>query len=74
MNATSTTPKPVAKGDVVRFKDGYYRVSAAFKATVNLGGIFNSKIWHFKVPRAEVVEAHDEWYKKWQESETYKCM
>lgn len=75
MNATSVpATKPVVKGDVVRYKGGYQRVSAVFKNSVNLAGIFSTRINHKKVPLSEVTEAHDEWYKKWQESETYKCM
>ena len=67
-------PNAVEKTSVVKYKDGYYRVSAKFKNTVNLSGIFSSHIHHRKVPLAEVTEAHDEWYAKWQESDTYKCM
>lgn len=74
MNTTTTTPRSLAKGDVVRYKDGYYRISALFKTAVNLAGVFSSYIHHKKVPLIEVREAHDEWYEKWTQSETYKCM
>lgn len=67
-------PNPIEKTSVVRYKDGYYRVSAKFKNTVNLSGIFSSYIHHKKVPLSEVTEAHDEWYEKWTQSETYKSM
>lgn len=30
----------ITKGSVVKYKDGYVRVTAKFKNTVNLGGIF----------------------------------
>lgn len=78
MNAETTTPVPapakIEKGSTVKWRDGYYRVSAAFKDTVNLAGIFSSAIAAKGVPRSEVTEAHDEWYAKWTESETYKSM
>lgn len=64
----------IKKESIVKYKDGYFRVSALFKHTVNLCGVFSSYIHHKKVPLSEVKEAHDEWYKLWQESETYKCM
>ena len=72
----------IVKGSVVRFKsfrdgqynDGYYRVSARFNKTVNLAGIFSSFIHFRKVPIEDVTEAREEWYAKWQQSETYQCM
>ena len=73
MNAT-TAAKPIVKGSVVKYKDGFVRVTAKFAKTVNLGGIFNGKIYHRKVPLTEVVEAHDEWYERWTKSETYQSM
>jgi len=76
MNDTSvtTTPKEITKGSVVKYKDGYVRVTAKFKNTVNLGGIFNGKLYHKGIPLSEVVEAHDEWYEGWTKSESYQCM
>lgn len=64
----------LSKGSTVRYKDGYYRVSALFKTSVNLCGIFSSYIHHKKVPLSEVTEAYDEWHKKWTQSEAYQCM
>ncbi len=64
----------IKKGDIVKYKDGHCRVSAVFKTTVNLCGIFNGIIYHKKVPLAEVKEDQEAWYKLWQESETYKSM
>ncbi len=64
----------IVKGTVVRYKDGYLRVTARFNKTVNLGGIFSNVTCAKGVPIAEVTEAYDEWYAKWQQSETYKCM
>jgi hypothetical protein len=69
-----TIPNPIEKGDIVEYKDKFYRVRACFKTTVNLGGIFGSTIYFKKVPRSEVTEANAKWYAHWQESETYKCM
>ncbi len=66
--------KPIVKGSVVKYKDGYVRVTARFKDTVNLGGIFNDRIYHKRVPINEVREAYDEWYAQWQQSETYQSM
>ncbi len=66
--------KRIEKGDTVKYKDGYYRVSALFTNTVNLCSIFSKKIHHKKVPLTEVVEAKNEWYEKWGKSETYKSM
>ncbi len=66
----------IIKGSTVRFRTGYFRVSALFpkSRTANLAGIFSSRIHHKKVSLDELVEAYDEWYAKWQQSETYKCM
>ena len=66
--------KPIEKGTVVKYKDGYLRVTAKFKNSVNLGAIFGGKLYHKGVPLAEVTEAHDEWYAIWEQSETYKSM
>jgi len=71
---TVNVPNEIIKGSVVRYKDGYVRVTAKFKNTVNLGGIFNGKLYHKGVPLSEVVEARDEWYEAWTQSETYQCM
>ena len=66
---------PVVKGSTVKYKDGYYYVSSVTSTTCNLTGIFYRKnVLHKRVPLTEVVEAREEWYAKWQESDTYKCM
>jgi hypothetical protein len=70
----TTFAKPIIKGSVVKFGDGYYRVTARFKESVNLGAIFGGHIHHKKVPIADVEEAHDEWYALWQKSESYQSM
>jgi hypothetical protein len=79
MNAdtSSSVPapaKPIVKGSVVKYGDGYYRVSARYSRTVNLSGVFTSFVHHKSVPVDQVVEAHDEWYEKWTQSETYQSM
>ena len=69
-----TIEKPIQKGSVVKYKDGYMEVTAKFKNHVNLGPIFHGKTKVKHVPLSEVSEAHDEWYEKWTQSETYKSM
>jgi len=64
----------IKKGSIVRFKDGYYRVTAKFKRSVNLGSVFGSKPLHKGVDLSEVVEAEAKWYAEWQQSESYQCM
>jgi hypothetical protein len=63
----------IIKGSIVLYNGGWYRVRAAFKDTLNLGNVFGSKTL-FKVNRVDVKEDEDAWYKKWHESESYKCM
>ena len=59
---------------IVKFRDGYYEISALYKNTANLRTIFSQKIAHKKIPRRELIEAYDEWYEKWSQSESYQCM
>jgi len=66
--------KEIVKGSIVRYKDGYQQVRSRFKTHVNLCAIFQSRITHRHVPLSEVVEAHDEWYAKWEQSESYMSM
>lgn len=66
--------KEIVKGDVVHYKDGWMRVTAVFKNTVNLGGIFSSKTSIKKVPLSEVFEDYDNWHAVWEKSETYASM
>lgn len=66
--------RQVEKSAIVKYQGGYYRVSAVIAGTVNLVGVFDSKSRFKRVPIADVVEAHDEWYAKWQQSESYQCM
>jgi hypothetical protein len=68
--------KPIEVGSVVAFSEGYYKVSALWtrKGTANLKSIFGSTIHHKGVPITSLREAEEEWYEKWTQSETYKCM
>ena len=68
--------KPIQKGSIVKYEDGYFRVTAYFSKgqTMNLGSIFGGKIYHRGVSEYDVKEAHDEWYEGWTKSETYMCM
>ena len=63
--------KPIVKGSIVRYKDGWCRVSACFKNSVNLCGIFNKVIYHKKIDIKDVTEDYDAWYAAWTKSETY---
>lgn len=67
-------PKQIVKGSIVKYNDGHYRVSAKFKETVNLCGIFNGRIAHKKVPIFKVVEDEAAWHEAWTKSESYQCM
>lgn len=62
------------RGSVVKYKDGWMQVTAAFKNTVNLGTIFSGKTKYKKIPRSEVKEDHDAWYREWEKSDTYRSM
>jgi hypothetical protein len=64
----------ITKGSVVRYKNSWMEVTAAFKRHVNLGHIFHGKTTIKKVPLSEVYEDHDAWHKEWEQSDTYKCM
>jgi hypothetical protein len=64
----------IQKGTVVRYKTGWMKVTAKFKNSVNLGPIFGSKTTIKKVQLFEVFPDHQNWYNRWSESETYKCM
>lgn len=66
--------KEIVKGSIVKYQDGFYRVSRKNTNSVNLAGVFTSYIHHKSVPINEVVEAHDEWHTEWTQSETYMSM
>ena len=62
------------KHAIIKFEGGFYRVSSHRGGKVNLAGVFNGKILLKAIPEAAVVEAHDEFYNHWCQSETYQCM
>ena len=62
------------KGVVVKFQDGFYRVSSHRGGKVNLAGVWNGRIYEKGILEANVVEAADEFYDYWSKSETYMCM
>jgi hypothetical protein len=64
----------VGKGSIVKYQDGFYRVTRSTKNTVNLGPVFGGKVYYKGVQKTEVVEAYDEWHDYWSKSETYRCM
>ena len=63
---------------IVKYKGGFYRVSAdkgqGEKRWVNLKSIFGNTIYYKHVPVTEVVEAEQEWYNRWTQSESYQSM
>jgi hypothetical protein len=61
-------------GSIVKYQGGFYRVTRCTKNAVNLGAVFGGRIYHKGIKKSEVTEAGDEWYEKWSQSETYKCM
>ncbi len=62
------------KGTIVKYDGGFYRITRETKSTVNLGAIFGNHIYHKGIQKSEVTEAHDEWYQRWAQSETYMSM
>ena len=68
----------VSIGSIVKYQGGFYRVSAdkgygAYR-WVNLKSIFSGKMAHKSIPHNEVIEAQEEWFNKWSQSETYMSM
>ena len=66
--------KKVVKGSIVRFENGWYRVTRLTSKTVNLGGVFGNTVYHKGIPLELVYEDEDNWYKRWSQSESYMCM
>lgn len=66
--------RPIVKGSIVKYKDGWVRVTAKYATCVNLGAVFGGKVYHKRVPLAEVVEDEANWYEAWTKSETYMSM
>lgn len=68
--------KEITKGSIVKsnIDKGYYRVTAIRGGKANLGSIFGKAIYHKGVSVDSLIECENEWYSKWQQSETYQCM
>mgnify|MGYP001604600846 CR=1 FL=1 len=73
-------PTPITKGCVVRYKEGWQRVTAVFpkRGTCNVGPVFGGR-GRFSgikkgIPLSEVYEDEAAWYEAWTKSEAYQCM
>lgn len=62
------------KSAVVKFQEGFYRVTSHRGGKVNLSGVWGGRIIAKGIPEAEVVEAYEEFYDYWSKSESYMCM
>jgi hypothetical protein len=65
---------PIAKGNIVKYLDGNYRVTSVRAGKVNLGSVFGSSIYYKGIPIQNVVENAAAFYEAWEKSETYMCM
>lgn len=66
--------KPIVKGSIVKFQEGWYRVSHVGAGRCNLRGIFNGIMYHKHISLGAVVEDEAAWFEKWSKSETYQSM
>jgi hypothetical protein len=66
--------KPVVKGSIVTYKNGWYRVSALRGGKVNLKSVFYDKLYFQRIPVEDVTEDYDDWFEHWSKSETYQSM
>ena len=65
----------IKKNSIVLYREScWYKVTARFADSVNLGSPWGSKVYHKGVSINDVKEDEAAWYKNFQESETYKCM
>ena len=62
------------KGSIVQYDQGFYRITRLTKNTVNLGPVFGGRVIHKSVPRSDVIEAREEFYKYWRQTESYRSM
>lgn len=75
MKDSKSAPVEITKGMTVLYDGCNYTVTAVFKNTVNLGYVWDSrKVYHKGVPKSEVKENHEAFYKAWSQSESYMCM
>lgn len=66
--------KHIVKGSIVKYNDGWYRVTSLRGSKVNLGAVFGGPIYHKGLDVGCVVEDEAAWYARWQQSETYQSM
>lgn len=64
----------LAKGTIVLYQNGWYRLTRVTSKTVNLGAIWGGHIYHKSVPIEQVQEDEAAWYDNWRKSESYQCM
>jgi hypothetical protein len=63
----------IQKGNIVQYKNGWYRVSAVYKdGTANLKGVFNNHLYHKRVPMAAMVEDGNGFWAWYQNSDAYR--
>ena len=72
--STTTSPKEIQSGSIVKYDNGWYRVRKCTKNTVNLGAIFGNHLYHKGISKDQVIEDEANWYSNWQQSDTYKSM
>ena len=76
-NLTNTVGQ-ITKGMIVEYvengRPGNYRVSNVKGGKVNLKAIFGKHIYHKGIPVELVKNDETAWYKRWQQSESYRCM
>ena len=53
---------------------GYYRIRSIRGGKANLAAIFGGAIYHKGILLKDLIECENEWYAKWQRSESYQCM
>jgi hypothetical protein len=68
----------IVKGSIVNYDNRWMRVTAVYSKTVNLGPVWGGRNGFSgiicKVPKNEVYEDGEAWYRTWTKSETYQCM
>jgi hypothetical protein len=78
MTNLTNTVEQITKGMIVEYvengRPGNYRVTCVKGGKVNLGSIFGKHIYHKGIPVELVKDDQGAWYKRWQQSESYRCM
>ncbi len=62
------------KGSIVKYAQGFYRITRLTKNTVNLGPVFGGRVIHKSIPRSDVIEAREEFHQYWRQTESYRSM